>query len=138
MVEFSMAKRSPRAHVSCSFHALTIQCKHLDVSREFYERGLGCEPEDGGDFVFDNVGQWYRLGSILLQLWTADEGELPRGGLTLWLVSENLGATRAALQRVGAEFVEDHDEFFIVRDPDGLTVEVWDHEYMAMSTEERE
>ncbi|MCB9687474.1 MAG: VOC family protein [Alphaproteobacteria bacterium] len=109
--------------------AITISCTDRTRSAKFYTEVLGAVLEPDQELI---GCWWYRLGPLRISL--LPNARLPspvdrfpdQAEFLLWLDVErdDLARIRAAADAQGG-LLQDHDSMVVVRDPDGLLIEVW-------------
>jgi catechol 2,3-dioxygenase-like lactoylglutathione lyase family enzyme len=123
-----MSKAVPRARQP----ALIVSCTDMDRSERFYRDVLGAIPDPR-----DGYGcRWMLLDELLFSLVpNASEpaGVSPRrAAFNLWVEVDDLAAAAAVFARHGVTVLQPSDgTFMVIADPDGLVIEVWQHESNA-------
>lgn len=107
--------------------AVTVSCKDIACTALFYQEVLGASPIPGQQ----EACRWYRLGAMRLALTpnalAASPADLVRQHATfmLWLEVVDLAHARAAAERFGGAVLVDDGTYMLVRDPNGLLIELW-------------
>ncbi len=106
--------------------SVTIVCTDLDRSQNFYSELLGAVPTT----LDPGTCRWLQLGALTLSLMPNAEERTPAEFPThampmLWLEVDDVAAAREFLATNGAPVEEIDDHVFLVADPDGLLIEVW-------------
>lgn len=107
--------------------AVTIACTDLARSVQFYEQVLGAEREQG-----DGYGcPWFTLGPVSISLLhnatAASPARFPEHPMAmLWLETADLAAVAERFAQFGVDVLQPADgQSMMVRDPDGIVIEVW-------------
>jgi catechol-2,3-dioxygenase len=126
-----MAVSQSRPRPDFRVRALTICCTDRKRSSHFYENVLGATPiptDIGG------LPPWYQLGSLRITLLSSAEkpspAEFPTHAMPmLWLEVADLAAAAEHFAGHDVPVIDPGDgQFMMVADPDGLVIEVWEHE----------
>lgn len=110
--------------------ALTLAVSELARSDRFYRQILGAIPEPGEP----GTCPWYRLGPLRVTLLpNADRrsaSSFPEHAMAmLWLEVDDLDALhRHCLQHAVPVIQSPDGASMIIEDPDGLVIELWQHE----------
>jgi catechol-2,3-dioxygenase len=124
-VSVARVKRKPSFHVK----ALTIVCTDRWRSDQFYTEVLGAVALDG-----EITCRWYQLGSFTITVMSnavertpADFGQHPM--MMLYLEVDDLELAEGHFARHKVEVIVPSDgQMMIIADPDGLPIEIWQHE----------
>jgi catechol 2,3-dioxygenase-like lactoylglutathione lyase family enzyme len=120
----------PRDGLAIRGFALTIFCTDQERSDRFYREVLGAEvdPRDGYGCP------WFKLGNLNLSIACNAKERSPASFPThampvLWLEVDDLKTAADRFARYGVEIIEPSDGMsMMIADPDGLVIEVWQHE----------
>ena len=113
---------------TATLHAvgITIACTDAEKSDWFYREVLGARLEQ-----HDGYGcRWYTIGSLAFNLMpNAAEhspASLPRHAMPIfWFETDDLSAARERVIQNGIHIVDGNDQSLMVKDPDGLVIEIW-------------
>lgn len=89
--------------------SVTIVCTDMDRSERFYSHLLGAEPKP----FEPGTCRWLQLGALTLSLMPNAEER------------NDVAAARTFLAMNSAPVEEIDDQTFLVADPDGLMIEIW-------------
>jgi catechol 2,3-dioxygenase-like lactoylglutathione lyase family enzyme len=103
--------------------ALTVACTDVARSEQFYHTVLGA------DRISTDIGWWFRLGSVEINLLPnaaePNPAEFPTHAMPiLWLEVDDLAGAAKRFARHDVRVVSPSDGMFMmVADPDGLVIE---------------
>lgn len=109
--------------------ALTIVCSDRQRSERFYEHVLGAEPISE---VEPGACRWFRLGDLRISIVPNGDGRCPaelgkHPMNMLWLEVDSIARAAEHLARHDVDVLQESDgQTMLIRDPDGLTIEVWE------------